>query len=316
MSAMALLQPSFPPQFPVRTDGLICCDATTYRQRTDGNARRGYGRQGPAREQFHRLRTVHDGGFRLDTLRAGQPHYPPLIPSKSLAIWMEGGRISSNSHHRCFIGLQPIFDRNGSVFGYEALCRTEPTNWFTGDSRDATHSIIRDWLLDGLYRFTGATPVFVNCTREDLIDGFVALPPLPIIAEVLETVEVDEWVLGACRDLRTLGIQIALDDFELGRNEESLIELASYVKVDFQLCGKEQRKEILDRLRTKSVQFIAEKLETCEEFETARDEGFDLFQGYYLARPILLSKDRTYTSWLNHFRLRWLSRRRRGRWRS
>lgn len=250
----------------------------------------------------------------MDTLRAAQPHYLPLKSSKSLAIWMEGGNISSNSDRRCFIGLQPIFDRRGSVFGYEALCRTEPTNWFTGDSLDATHSIIRDWLLDGLYRFTGTKPVFVNCTRQDLIEGFVALPPVPIIAEVLETVEVDEWVLGACRELRTLGIQIALDDFELCGSNERLIELASYVKVDFQLCSKEQRKEILDCLRTKSIRFIAEKLETREEFETARDEGFDLFQGYYLAHPLLLSKDRTYMSWLNHFRLRWLSRRRRGRW--
>jgi EAL and modified HD-GYP domain-containing signal transduction protein len=35
---------------------------------------------------------------------------------------------------------------------------------------------------------------------------------------------------------------------------------------------------------------VAEKIETAEEFEIALEEGFQLFQGYYLGRPKVFSK--------------------------
>jgi EAL and modified HD-GYP domain-containing signal transduction protein len=224
---------------------------------------------------------------------------------------MDAGSFSEDYQNRCFVALQPIFDREGSVFGYEALCRTDRNNSFTGDSRSATRSIVRDWLLDGLYRYTGPKPVFVNCTREDLIGGFITLPPVPIVVEILETVEVDEWLLEVCRKLKCFGHQIALDDFQLFGSDPRLVELADYIKVDFQLSDRTQRKDMMRALRSMPVRFVAEKVESREEFETALDDGFQLFQGYYLARPVLLSKERTYLSLLNHFRLRWLSRHRR-----
>jgi len=49
-----------------------------------------------------------------------------------------------------------------------------------------------------------------------------------------------------------------------------------------------QREELLKRLRGKKIKFVAEKVETLEEHEQARKEGFTLFQGYYFCRPVLL----------------------------
>ena len=247
----------------------------------------------------------------MDTLSAAPPHYTPLRSRKRFAEWMEGGIVSADYRSRCFVALQPIFDLEGSVFGYEALCRTDRNNSFTGDFRNATRSIIRDWLLDGFYRYTGPKPVFVNCTREDLISGFITLPPVPVVVEILETVEVDDWLLEVCRRLKYFGHKIALDDFQLFGSDPRLVELADYIKVDFQLSDRTQRKDMLRALRNMPVQFIAEKIESRDEFETALDDGFELFQGYYLARPVLFSKERTYHSLLNHFWLRWLSRHRR-----
>jgi c-di-GMP-related signal transduction protein len=62
------------------------------------------------------------------------------------------------------------------------------------------------------------------------------------------------------------------------------------VKVDFRLSCAEQRREILDHLQARTIVLIAEKIETAGEFQLALEEGFDLFQGYYLARPTLYSK--------------------------
>ena len=115
--------------------------------------------------------------------------------------------------------------------------------------------------------------------------------------------------------LRVFGHNIALDDFQLAADDGGLLALADYVKVDFQLCGKDQRKEMVEYLAKKPVKLIAEKIETREQFRSALDEGFQLFQGYYLARPVLLSKGTIRSRWFNHLRLRWHSRKRRSRWR-
>jgi c-di-GMP-related signal transduction protein len=203
----------------------------------------------------------------------------------------------------------------GRIFGYGALCRTARTDRFTGDSRYATHSIIRDWLLDGLNKFTGTRTVFLNCTCQDLSDEFQALLPVPVVLEVLETVQADEWVIETCRRIKAFGHHIALDHFELDGSHGNLLDLADYIKVDFPLWDREQRRGLLRSLKGRPVQSIAQNIETFKDFEAALDEGFDLLQGFYLARPVLLSKARSYASLFNHLRLRWLSRKRR-RWSS
>ena len=248
----------------------------------------------------------------MDTLIAVQKHQSAAAGNQ-FASWIEDRRNPSTSHSH-FIALQPIFDRHGRVFAYEALSRSTRSNRFTGDSRHATHGIIYDWLLDGLGNLTAGKPIFLNCTSEDLTGDLTAILPVRIIVEVLETVQVDEWVVDACRRIKAFGHGIALDDFQLNAVDHDLLPLADYVKIDFQLCGEEQRREIISCLRGTSVRLIAEKIETREEFRSARDEGFHLFQGYYLARPALLSKETARQRWLNHLRLRWLSRHRPSRW--
>ena len=141
------------------------------------------------------------------------------------------------------------------------------------------------------------------------------LPPVPVVVEVLETVEIDEPILSICQKLKTFGHAIALDDFQLHGSNASMIELAEFVKVDFKLCNRDQRQEIFGCLKNKPIRFVAEKIETAEELEAALDEGFDLFQGYYFARPVILSKEKSYVSWFHQIRLRWLSMQGRARWR-
>jgi EAL and modified HD-GYP domain-containing signal transduction protein len=50
-----------------------------------------------------------------------------------------------------------------------------------------------------------------------------------------------------------------------------------------------ERESILNRLRGCGARLIAEKVETLSEFEAARREGFELFQGYYFCRPELMT---------------------------
>jgi len=202
--------------------------------------------------------------------------------------------------HR-FLALQPIFNRRRKIFGYEVLFRSGWDNKFTGDSNAATEMMVGDWMFHGLDELTGGRRIFLNCTREALVRGSLTLLPPSTVLELLETVEPDKEVLAACSRMKALGYQIALDDFQNCEKMEELIALADYVKVDFRLSGKDERREIISRLKRYATTLVAEKIETNEEFETALEEGFQLFQGYHLGRPKVFSKRKLPPNNVDHF---------------
>ncbi len=49
---------------------------------------------------------------------------------------------------------------------------------------------------------------------------------------------------------------------------------------------------MVQQLRRYPLQLLAEKVETVEEFQHCMDLGFDLFQGYYFAKPAVMEKKR------------------------
>jgi c-di-GMP-related signal transduction protein len=212
--------------------------------------------------------------------------------------WAPSG---SDASDHCFLALQPIFNRRKKIFGYEALSRSGWDNRFTGDSDAATKMMVGDWMFHGLDELTRGRRTFLNCTREALVRGLLTLLPRSTVLELLETVEPDKEVLAACRRMKALGYQIALDDFQYCEKMEGLIALADYVKVDFRLSCKEDRREIIRGLKRNGTTLVAEKIETNEEFEMALGEGFLLFQGYYLGRPKIFSKRKLATTNVNPF---------------
>ena len=115
--------------------------------------------------------------------------------------------------------------------------------------------------------------------------------PKSVVLEVLETVEPDEEVIAACKSLKEMGYQIALDDFCIRTGMENMVGLADFVKVDFRISDKAQRERIREFVRGSEAKLIAEKVETEEEFQAAMEEGFDLFQGYFFCKPTVFCEE-------------------------
>jgi len=184
-----------------------------------------------------------------------------------------------------YVARQTIFDQMGEVYGYELLFRPGSQNHCTGTSDAATRTMVGNSLLHGFQELTGSFPRFVNCTREALVDRWISLlPRTRTVLELVETVRADRDVVKACRSLKQMGYGIALDDFQFSRDIESLVELADYIKIDFRVPEK-QRLKTLRRLNGAHASLVAEKVETEEELKVAFDEGFELFQGFYLDAP-------------------------------
>lgn len=188
-----------------------------------------------------------------------------------------------------YVARQPILDLRNRVHGYELLFRKGPEQIFRGDGNLATRTMLDNSVMFGLDRLTSGMLAFVNCTRESLLESLVQVLPSAItVLEVLETVEPTPPLLQACRQLKTMGYRLALDDFTWRPGIEPFIELADYIKIDFLATGRRERQDLLNHLSGAKVALLAEKVEAQEQYEQACDEGFSLIQGYYFCRPTLI----------------------------
>ncbi|AFL89746.1 putative signal transduction protein containing EAL and modified HD-GYP domains [Terriglobus roseus DSM 18391] len=189
-----------------------------------------------------------------------------------------------------FVARQPVVDRTRRTYGYELLFRTGWENRFTADGELATRHMIDNIVSFGMDSLVGDTRPFVNCTRDTMLQRMPTVLPTDTVLEVLEDIEVDDEFIRACKELRSQGYQLALDDFNFSECWEALIPFVSFIKLDFRACTRQQRSTLMYRLKYHDIRFIAEKIESQEEFRSALDEGFTYFQGYFFTRPIVLAR--------------------------
>ena len=186
---------------------------------------------------------------------------------------------------------QPIFKRNKDIFGYELLFRDGLFNAFPLIDGDTASSNVlsNSFFIMGIEQITGGKKAFINFTQELLLRKMPLLFPRDhLVVEILETVQPTEAVILACREIVSAGFQLALDDFIYDPGLEPLIAIAGIIKVDIRLTPGDQAKAILDKLSAYPVKFLAEKVETYEEFEKYLEMGFDYFQGYFFSKPQVL----------------------------
>ena len=191
--------------------------------------------------------------------------------------------------HEKFIARQPIFDKRLRLFAYELLFRGGPQNVFR-PKEHASPSLIADsiTLLD-LQMLTGSARAFVNVDELALRLGAARLLPADrIVVEILETVQPTEENVELCRELREAGYILALDDFIDTPAMEPLVELAHFLKVDFQLLDGNEREQIARKYRAGNIALLAEKVETESELSEARQLGYGYFQGYFFCRPSMI----------------------------
>ena len=191
------------------------------------------------------------------------------------------------------VARQAIFDRKQRLYAYELLYRSEAArSEFDGtDAAAATGRVISNTLLAiGVENLLGGKKAFLNFDPRLLKDGMHrALPYETVVLEILETVDPTPDLIALCRSVRAEGYSFALDDFVSQPEFEPLTHIADIIKVDFRVTPKQEQERLLRTYRPRGIRMLAEKVETREEFDWAYAAGYDLFQGYFFARPVIMS---------------------------
>ena len=281
------------------------------------------------------VKAIEDGAFRylmkpfegkeLAALvaRAAQMHRLALVRREATAeidSKLLGDRAGLESRfasglEKMWMAMQPVLSwRNQSVFGYEALLRTdEPTLRNPIDFIDSAERLgcvselgrtVRRQIAGRLLDMPPGVNIFVNLHPSDILDEELcakdgALTPFAsrVVLEVTERAPLDQihGVGAGVRRLRALGFRIALDD--LGAGYAGLSTFAQLepeiVKVDMSLVRGIDESPVKQKLFSSftslcldlNTQIIAEGVETAEERDCLTSLGGDLYQGYLFARP-------------------------------
>ena len=205
-----------------------------------------------------------------------------------------------------YIARQPIFNKKQKVKAYELLCRDGFINSCAEtDGNKATSKLLsHSFLAFGIEQLTGGKQAYINFPEELLVQKIPTMfPSHKVVVEILEDVEPHKKVVEACKELKELGYDLALDDFVYKPSLKPLLELSTVVKIDFQATEDSVIRSYVENLANYNVKFLAEKVETHEEFQRAIDMGFNLFQGYFFSKPHIFKEKDITPSKLNLLRI-------------
>ncbi|MES2759624.1 MAG: EAL domain-containing protein [Pseudomonadota bacterium] len=191
-----------------------------------------------------------------------------------------------------FLARQPILGRDQRLFAFELLFRTAgSTEANVTDDAAATAAVISHASQLGMEHVVGAQLAFVNVSEAALMSDYVRfLPADKVILEILETVKATPELLARVAELKSLGFKFALDDV-VAESEDvrALVGLVDVIKIDVKGVDPARLPALTAALRRDNKLLLAEKVETREEFAKCMELGFEYFQGFYFARPAILT---------------------------
>ena len=192
-----------------------------------------------------------------------------------------------------YVARQPILNRKKQTIGYELLFRDGETNAFP--DMEANQATCR--LLVENFMSVGSNPAlesprsFINFPQESLISLVpTAFPKRKIVVEVLESCIPNDELFSAIKHLHRMGYIIALDDFSLDSEWDRFLPYSHIVKLDIMQLGIETVCEYVKKRKQQGCKrhYLAERVETNEEFQQAFEAGFYFFQGYFFSRPEII----------------------------
>lgn len=239
---------------------------------------------------------------------------------------IEGKIRSAIDNDRIFFMLQPQFNIDHKLRGFEALARMTDKDGniiSPGEFIPVAEKVGLIYEIDGIiYRKAGAfigdhikktgskITLSINVSvkhlmKKDFIDEIASLlkttgiPADQLEVEITESVMIEslDKAISRIDELHTMGIKIAIDDFGTGYSSLSYLSEfpATLLKID---------KAFIDKLLTgeKSKQYVAgiislghimgfdvisEGVEENEQLDILRNIGCDLIQGFVWGRPLL-----------------------------
>ena len=251
--------------------------------------------------------------------------FVPEVFNNEKALEIERKIRSALNEDKIFYHLQPQFDLNHKLRGFEALARMKDDNGNYISPVEFIPVAEKTGLVDriDLCVFEHAVQFIKNAAKESgeelLLSANVSVrhlmknnfiedikrvltkhnvPPSMIEIEITESIMIDsaEQALQRIDELKQMGMKVAIDDF--GTGYSSLSYLTNFpsdlLKIDKSFIDKMNLNEssrqyvamIINIGHTLDLKVISEGVESPDQVEVLRDIGCDYIQGYVWGRPM------------------------------
>ncbi|MGR5178566.1 EAL and HDOD domain-containing protein [Vibrio parahaemolyticus] len=192
-----------------------------------------------------------------------------------------------------YVARQPIFNARRHTLGYELLFRDGEKNAFPAhiEANRATYRLIAENFLSiGVNPSLDASRCFINFPHQSLIRRLpMILPKQNVVIEILETCDPNEELYQAVKELHQAGYMIALDDFVYTDAWERFLPFVHIVKLDIMAMGVERACQFVRQQKEKGSprHYLAERVESEQEFLLTKQAGFQFFQGFFFSKPVM-----------------------------
>jgi len=194
----------------------------------------------------------------------------------------------TSSESKVCLARQPILNLNESIIAYEMLFRQiNATDANVIDGTAATADVIMNLFNNmGLSSVIGNKKAFINFNEYFIQNDIInILPKDRVVLEILENVTVDDKLFSLLKSLVQAGFSLAIDDFIDNDSTQKLFEIVKIMKIDISDYSSEQLLEYVKLGQQHKLTLLAERVETKEEFLMCKEMGFELYQGYFFAKP-------------------------------
>ena len=192
-----------------------------------------------------------------------------------------------------YLGRLPILDRKQNLVAYELLFRSDAQNAVTvTDQAAATANVIVDTYAElGLENVIGKRRGFIKVDASFLMDDSInLLPKKHVVFEILRSVEMNDEIIDRCTYLKQKGYQLALSNLtKMESKLDRIMPLINVVKINTAALNPIELTDLIKKLQRWPVLLLGEKVENQEIANQCIALNFHMLQGFYFAKPEVIS---------------------------
>jgi len=235
--------------------------------------------------------------------------YQAKAAGRNQVVFFEDHYDTAQKFKDMYINIQPVLLGVGKTFGYELVDRGQ-----SGEDDDGTVTLSEfNRTLDalGLNDIENKLHYFIQYTNQLLSptvlrnlprDKFIVqlnLPPSISKSELQQNIKL-------YNELRDNGYKLALTGLNSANPITELLAIADYCKFTPSDNNLVRQRTLI--AKNQRVRFIATNVDSMDDFQSAKETGFHMYQGYYFNQPVEGRKTKEISPLkFNYFRLMKLS---------
>jgi EAL and modified HD-GYP domain-containing signal transduction protein len=203
------------------------------------------------------------------------------------------------------LSRQPILDSQRDLFGYELSLWTSGRAVAEHSQENTAMLVCAAYAELGVRSALGRHKAFLRIDPVFLQDDAIeALPAEGVVLQLAFESAPDGASLERCRVLRERRYLLALAAYNgLDERSSPFLSMVHFIRIDVRGKDVRQLLELAGPLARLPIGLLAHGVETSDDFARARDAGFRFFQGYFFARPEIVSGRRLTASQISLIRL-------------